>query len=122
MEHSGFELSALALAGGIAIVGFYTGHIAKRFLLPSLIGYMILGVLIGPSAFGVLDKDTMESMGFITEVALGFVAFSIGAELSLIELRRLGRPPAVARISHRLSTVWPALFPDRSIGTTVRLR
>ena len=90
MEHSGFELSALALAGGIAIVGFYTGRIAKRFRLPSLIGYMILGVLIGPSALGVLNHDTMDSMSFITDVALGFVAFSIGAELSLKALRRLG--------------------------------
>jgi Kef-type K+ transport system membrane component KefB len=81
----------LLLLGIVAIVGFYFGRAAKLARLPSLIGFMILGVLLGPSAFGYFHEGNLESLTFITEIALGFVAFSIGAELNLRSLRHLGK-------------------------------
>ncbi len=81
----------LLLLGLVAIVGFYFGRAAKLARLPSLIGFMILGVLLGPSAFGYFHEGNLESLTFITEMALGFVAFSIGAELNLRSLRHLGK-------------------------------
>lgn len=81
----------LLLIGLIALVGFYAGGLARRVRLPSLIGFMLLGVLIGPSCLGWLDQTRVESFSFLTEIALGFVAFSIGAELSMHSLRQLGK-------------------------------
>ncbi|RLB60647.1 MAG: hypothetical protein DRI90_13245, partial [Deltaproteobacteria bacterium] len=63
---------------------------ARRIKLPSLIGYMVLGALLGPSFLDVLDEATAEALAPITEIVLGFVALSIGAELKLTALRRLG--------------------------------
>lgn len=80
----------LAILGVMTLVGFYAGGLAKRIKLPSLIGYMVLGVLLGPSLLRLLPHDVGEHFGFITQIALGFVAFTIGAELSLVSLRRLG--------------------------------
>ena len=83
-------LSPLTLIGIISLIGLYAGFVARKVRLPALIGYMILGILVGPSILGWFDDALSEKLSFITEVALGFVAFSIGAELSLASLRRLG--------------------------------
>jgi len=91
LDISFLHISALTLLGVVTIVGYYTGHLAKFAKLPSLIGYMVLGVLCGPSLFNLINADMAESLGFITEIALGFVAFSIGSELSMAHLKRLGR-------------------------------
>jgi len=90
LDISFLDFSALTLLGIVAIVGFYMGHTARLVKLPSLIGYMVLGVIFGPSVLHLLSEPTMEHLSFITEIALGFVAFSIGAELSLSTLKRLG--------------------------------
>jgi len=90
LDISFLDISALTLLGIVTIVGFYMGHTARLVRLPSLIGYMILGVILGPSVLHILSEPTMEHLSFITEIALGFVAFSIGAELSLSSLKRLG--------------------------------
>ncbi len=85
-----FHFSALTLLGIATLIGFYFGRGARRIRLPSLIGYMILGVILGPSVLHLFDEPTMANLSFITEIALGFVAFSIGSELNLTSLKRLG--------------------------------
>jgi len=90
LDISFLDFSALTLLGIIAIIGYYMGHTARLVKLPSLIGYMILGVILGPSVFHLISEPTMEHLSFITEIALGFVAFSIGAELGISTLKRLG--------------------------------
>ena len=84
-------MNMLAVVGLTILVAYYAGHLARRGRLPSLIGYMILGVVLGSSGLGVLDSVRVERLGFLTELALGFVALSIGMELSLRTLKHLGR-------------------------------
>jgi len=82
------------LVGAMLIVCFYAGKLIKKTSLPSLIGYMLVGALFGPSfkKFGIefFTEPVQNSLAFITQVALGFVAFSIGSELSMKSLKRLG--------------------------------
>jgi Kef-type K+ transport system membrane component KefB len=86
-----FRAEPLLLLGIVAIAGFYFGRLARLARLPSLIGFMILGVVLGPSVFRLFTVEHLESLNFITEMALGFVAFSIGSELNLSALRHLGK-------------------------------
>lgn len=79
------------LVGSVLIVGFYFGLGVRKLRFPSLVGYMILGVLVGPSVFGAFTDQALDRLSFITEMSLGFVAFSIGAELSMSSLRRQGK-------------------------------
>jgi len=80
----------ICVCGIAAATGLYVGKIARRIGLPSLIGYMLVGVAIGVSGLKLLNAESLESMAFVTKVALGFVAFAIGAELDLGWLRRQG--------------------------------
>jgi Kef-type K+ transport system membrane component KefB len=84
------SLNVLTLVGAATVLGFYAGGLARRIKLPTIIGYMALGVLIGPSILNLFPEAMTENLSFITELALGFVAFSIGAELSFASLKRQG--------------------------------
>jgi len=80
----------LLLVGLVTVLSFYGGKLGRYVRLPSIIGYMVVGVLLGPSVIGLLGEQDLGSLGFINQVALGFVAFAIGSELSLRALRALG--------------------------------
>jgi len=84
------HISGLTLIGAATIVAFYVGRTARLAKLPSLIGYMLVGVILGPSVLHLFDEPSMQRLSFITEIALGFVAFSIGLELNMSSLKRLG--------------------------------
>ncbi len=83
-------MNTLALIGLTVVAAYYMGHLAKKIKLPSLIGYMILGVILGRSGLNYFNIDLVEELGFINEIALGFVAFSIGIELSISSLKKQG--------------------------------
>ena len=83
-------MPVIALIGSVAVCGYYMGLGAKKLRLPSLIGYMVIGAILGTSGFDLLDTERLHDLSFITEIALGFVAFSIGLELSISSLRQQG--------------------------------
>jgi len=85
-----FILPALLLIGLTVLIGYYFGKNMKFLRLPSIIGFMIFGVVLGPSLINVLSIPMQEKLSFITNIALGFVALSIGMELKFSTLKRLG--------------------------------
>jgi Kef-type K+ transport system membrane component KefB len=88
---SNLSIPLLLIVGLIIWIGFYTGKSMKFLRLPSIIGFMIIGVLLGPSLFNILDPERMEQLGFVTDIALSFVAVSIGIELSFSSLKKQGK-------------------------------
>lgn len=81
------------------LAGLLMTRLFKPFKLPSVTAYLISGVLIGPYCLGALGVDglgfsSMENVGnlaLISEVALGFIAFSIGNEFRLNDLKKTGK-------------------------------
>ena len=84
-------LPLIALLGVAIVLSLYMGRLVKKIHLPSLVGYMVLGVLLGGSVFGFLTEENVNSLSFLTDVALGFVAFTIGSELNISGLKKLGK-------------------------------
>lgn len=68
-------LSSIAI---ILIAGFLLTRITKRAKLPNVTGYVIAGVLIGPYVLKFIPLNMVKSMGFMNDIALTFIAFSIG--------------------------------------------
>jgi len=85
------SLPLITLVGIATVLSLYMGRLVKKVNLPSLVGYMILGVVLGGSVLGVLSGENLHSLGFLTDVALGFVAFTIGSELNIRGLKKLGK-------------------------------
>ena len=84
------HMPILFVVGTLIIISFYSGKMSRLIKLPSIIGYMIIGLLLGPSLFDILNDEVQGNLAFITEVVLGFVALSIGLELNLSSLKKLG--------------------------------
>lgn len=89
-DFTGMAIPVLLLLGGIIIFSFYFGRSVKLIKLPTIIGYMILGVILGPSFLNLLNEQLQAQFAFIPEIALSFVALSIGLELNFVALRKLG--------------------------------
>lgn len=77
--------------GTILLVGFIVAKILGLFKFPEVTGYLIAGILIGPSVLGIIPEEAVKSFDIISEVALAFIAFSIGAELKFQDLRKVGK-------------------------------
>ena len=90
IEH-GFPLPVLLLIGFIILLSYYLGKNMKIIKLPSIIGFMIFGVVLGPSLLNLLSTPIQQNLSFITDIALGFVALSIGMELKFTSLKKLGK-------------------------------
>ena len=85
---------AVAILGGLLMT-----RLAKPFKLPDVTAYLIAGVLIGPyclgalgiSGFGFVSSEALEVLSIMGEVALGFIAFAIGNEFRMNELKKTGK-------------------------------
>lgn len=77
---------------GIAIIcGFIGGRFSNRLKFPAVVGYLVAGLILGPSFLNILDLPLLDNLGVFNDVALGLVAFVIGSEMRLGILRRMGR-------------------------------
>ena len=86
-----FQVHTLMLIGATILIGYYFGKNMRLIKLPSIIGFMIFGAILGPSFLDFYSDHLQESLGFITDIALGFVALSIGLELKFSTLKKLGK-------------------------------
>lgn len=84
------DLPILLVVGVMSFLAYYAGKGMKPIRLPSLIGFMLAGAVLGPSFLGLLNPELQSRLSFLTDVALAFVAVSIGLELKLSTLKRLG--------------------------------
>ena len=88
---SQYPLLCLAIA---MAAGLFMSRLIRYVRLPNVTAYLIAGVLLGP-VFGVLDVSATSSLSIISDVALGFIAYSIGAEFKLSYLKNIGIKPIV---------------------------
>ena len=87
------------------LAGLILSRLAKKMKLPAVTAYLVSGVLIGPfalGAFGVpgigITHDQIEGFGIISDLALGFIAFSMGNEFRLTQLKKIGKQATIIGI------------------------
>ncbi len=81
------------------LAGLLMTRLFKPLKLPSVTAYLIAGVLIGPYCIGALgldglgfsSADSVQRLSLVSEVALGFIAFSIGNEFRISDLKKTGK-------------------------------
>ena len=92
------------------LAGLLMTRVFKPFKLPSVTAYLIAGVLIGPYCIGALgiknlgfnSHQAVSALALVSEVALGFIAFSIGSEFRLEDLKKTGKQAFVIGIIQAL--------------------
>ncbi len=73
--------------GFILSAALSNGRIAQKFKLPAITGFLITGLIAGPSMLGVLNAEQVTSLQAIDHIALSFIALVAGSELRLSALR-----------------------------------
>ncbi len=71
-------------------MGLIFNRIVKKINLPNVTGYLLAGLLAGPYVLNLLTAEAVEQMGVITDVALGFIAFSIGGSFKISNIKAIG--------------------------------
>lgn len=99
----------LALALMLALL---SSKVMKLIRMPNVTGYLIVGLLAGPYCLNLIPKGTVEGLSVITDVALGFIAFSIGSEFRISYLKKIGKAPVIIAI---LESVFAVLFVDAAL-------
>ncbi len=85
--------------------GLLLTRLAKLVKLPNVTGYLVAGLLIGPYCFNLVNADALEGLNIITTMALGFIAFSIGAEFKLSSIKKIGTSIIVITLFQALLAV-----------------
>lgn len=98
------DTSSLLLMLGMAMfLGLLMTRMLKPLGLPAVTSYLIAGLLLGPCLFGRIGLgfrsfEDVSSLGILSDVALGFIAFSIGNEFRLTDLKHTGKQAAVVAV------------------------
>ena len=93
-------------------VGLMLSRLAKICQLPAVTAYLVAGILVGPyllgslgfEGVGFIDSHDIEKYSLISDVALGFIAFSIGNEFRLEQLKKIGKQATVIGIFQAVFT------------------
>ena len=81
---------AIAMAVGMAMT-----RLIRLIHLPNVTAYLIAGLLVGPYVLKVLTPEMNSKLSIISDVALGFIAYSIGSEFKFSYIKEIGAKPMV---------------------------
>lgn len=110
-------MTALLTLSIAMIAGMMMTRVVKPLKLPAVTAYLVAGVLVGPyclgllkiSGLGFISHENVENFSVISDVALGFIAFAIGNEFRMSQLRETGRQATVVGI---VQALFATLFVD----------
>ena len=105
------EIYLICLASAL-IGGLMLSRLTKLLNLPAVTAYLVAGLLLGPFTLGRLNipglgfqtLEQVELMGIVTQTALGFIAFTIGNEFRLSQLKAMGSSAIIIGILQAVIT------------------
>lgn len=98
---------SVCLVGGLLM-----SRVAKKLNLPAVTAYLVAGLLLGPYCLGRLgieglgfpSEQLVSDLNILSQVALGFIAFTIGNEFRLVQLKQMGRQAIIVGIAQAVFT------------------
>lgn len=88
---AGIELGVLAILGICIAGGVIGAFIFQKLNMPQVVGYIVVGVLIGDTGFGLLHPDDIQALEPFNNFALGLIGFLVGGELSASIFKKYGK-------------------------------
>ncbi|MGD2279063.1 MAG: cation:proton antiporter [Candidatus Omnitrophota bacterium] len=84
-------MNRFLLVGIILFLGFVLGRIFQRFRMPKILGYLLAGVILNPDICAFVPKNITSRTDIIENIAIAFIAFSIGGTIVFSEIKKLGK-------------------------------
>ncbi len=98
------SINTILSLGIILLAGLAAAFFIRKIKIPTITAYILLGILVGPSALNVVSRGILSSSGMISNVVLSFIAFSLGQNFSLERFRRVGKSVITISICEVLGT------------------
>lgn len=83
-------MNEIVSLGMILLLALLAGHLVQILRLPEVTGYILAGIVLGPSVLGWVSAENLQALGVFSEVALGLILFSIGSVFEYRLLLRFG--------------------------------
>jgi len=77
----------LGAFGIVAVAAYKMVGMFQKVKLPLITGFLVIGLVSGPEILDLIEAEALENLDFVNEIALAFIAFAVGSELYLKELR-----------------------------------
>lgn len=88
----------------LILFGLLGGKLIHLIKFPRVTGYILMGILIGPSVLQLLSRDMVESFTVIRQVAIGFIGYTIGLELRFSKLKKTGKQVTIITLVQAFTT------------------
>lgn len=98
----------LSLAALLAL-GLIMTRICNLVHLPNVTAYLLAGLILSPYTFGIVNEELISSLSLLSELSLGFIAFSIGFSFKINHLKTLGKGVFIITV---VQAVFTALLVD----------
>ena len=99
--------------------GLLFGRLLKLIKLPNVTGYLIAGLVLGPFVTKILSAEQVESLSVISNMALAFIAFTVGLSFKRSYFKRVGMTPVVIALLEALVAVFLVQGPLIAAGFDV---
>ncbi|MEO5903014.1 MAG: cation:proton antiporter [Gemmatimonadaceae bacterium] len=83
-------MNDLASLGVILLFALLVGHLVKFVRVPEVTGYLLAGMIAGPSVLGFVTHENLQALRVFSEVGLGLILFSIGSVFEFSRLKKVG--------------------------------
>ena len=103
----------------VFLFGLMGAAVFEKMKLPRIIGMLLVGILIGPYALGLLDPTILSISGDLRKLALMLILLRAGLSLDLSDLKRIGRPAVLmAFVPATFEVLAVVLFAPMILGVT----
>jgi Kef-type K+ transport system membrane component KefB len=99
------HLNELLSIGLVLLAGLLGGGIATKLKIPKVTGYLLIGLLIGPSSLKLITAEGLQNIELVREIALGLILFAIGSEFEIHHFRALGKPVILLTLAESLGAL-----------------
>lgn len=89
-ERMTMEADIIVTIAIMLMSGFAMTRITKKLKLPNVTAYIVAGILIGPYVFKLVPIEVIQGMNFLSDIALAFIAFSVGEFFEFSVLKKNG--------------------------------
>lgn len=91
VERTIMHLQILLLFGAILVIGLMVGRLFEKIGIPQVVGYIIVGLVLGDSISHVISTKTLGTLSPLTQTALAFIGFMVGGELKYSLFKKYGK-------------------------------
>ena len=109
-------MDTLFYLGLILVFGAFTEWLTPKLRVPKVVGYLILGLLIGPEALSLVPYEFIENSHIVIELSLSIIALLVGATLKFSKLKSHAKEIAYLTLSQSFVTFLSVTFGVASIG------